>query len=201
MWVNPGVDYVQAQVDGQMWIISKEAARKLGFLNHKVEIMKTVKGNEMIGWNATNPLNNASVPVYPASFVEADSGTGIVMSVPAHAPYDYQALEDLKNDKKIQQEFSISVDASPIVIIESEGYSGVPAGQAIKQVGATGQNDAKLEKATSDLYSHEFYKGKMMGNTGRFAGMAVAAAKNEVKQYVMQSGAAGTMYELVNKPV
>lgn len=201
MWVNPDIDYVQARVDDEKWIVSKEAARKLEFLNHKVEIVKTVKGKEIIGQSATNPVNNSEVPVYPASFVEADSGTGIVMSVPAHAPYDYQALEDLKNDKKIQQGFGISVDASPIIIIESEGYSGVPAGQAIRQVGASSQNDAKLEKATSDLYSHEFYKGKMMGNTGRFAGMAVAAAKNEVKQDVLQSGAAGTMYELVNKPV
>ena len=96
---NLDVDYLQAQVDGQKWIISKEAARKLEFLNHKVEIIKTVKGSEMIGWNATNPLNNTSVPIYPATFVEADSGTGIVMSVPAHAPYDYQALEALKSDK------------------------------------------------------------------------------------------------------
>jgi leucyl-tRNA synthetase len=201
MWVNPDIDYVQARVDGEKWIVSKEAARKLEFLNHNVEVIKTVKGKEIIGQSATNPVNNSAVPVYPASFVEADSGTGIVMSVPAHAPYDYQALEDLKNDKKIQEEFSISVDVSPIIIIESEGYSSVPAGQAIKQVGATGQNDAKLEKATSDLYSHEFYKGKMLENTGRFAGMTVAVAKNEVKQDVMQSGAAGTMYELVNKPV
>ena len=201
MWVNPYIDYVQARVDGEKWIVSKEAARKLEFLNHKVEVIKTIKGKEIVGQSATNPVNNAAVPVYPASFVEADSGTGIVMSVPAHAPYDYQALEDLKNDRKTQQEFGISVGASPIIIIESEGYSGVPAGEAIKQVGATGQNDSKLEKATSDLYSHEFYKGKMLGNTGRFAGMTVAVAKNEVKQDVMQSGAAGTMYELVNKPV
>jgi len=201
MWVNPEIEYVQAQVDGEKWIVSKEAARKLEFLNHKVEIVKTVKGKEIIGQSATNPVNNSKVPIYPASFVKADSGTGIVMSVPAHAPYDYQALQDLKNDKKFQQEFDISFDASPIIIIESEGYSGVPAAEAINRVGATGQNDIKLEKATSDLYSHEFYKGKMTGNTGRFAGMSVAAAKNEVKRDVMQSGAAGTMYELVNKPV
>jgi leucyl-tRNA synthetase len=201
IWVNPDIDYVQARVDGEKWIVSKEAARKLEFLNHKVEVIKTIKGREIVGQSATNPVNNSAVPVYPASFIEADSGTGIVMSVPAHAPYDYQALEDLKNDRKTQQEFGISADASPIIIIESEGYSGVPAGEAIKQVGAAGQNDAKLEKATSDLYSHEFYKGKMLENTGRFAGMTVAVAKNEVKQDVMQSGAAGTMYELVNKPV
>ena len=201
MWVNPAVDYVQVQVDSEKWIVSKEAARKLEFLNHKLEILKTIKGKEIIGCDATNPINNSTVPVYPASFVEAESGTGIVMSVPAHAPYDYQALEDLKNDKKTQQEFGISVNIDPIIVIESDGYSGLPASYAIKQVGVSGQNDSKLEKATSDLYSHEFYKGKMMNNTGRFAGMAVAAAKNEVKQYVMKSGAADTMYELVNKPV
>jgi leucyl-tRNA synthetase len=212
IWVNPEVDYVQAYVDGQNWIISKEAARKLEFLNHKVEIIKTVKGSEMIGLNATNPLNNTSVPIYPASFVEADSGTGIVMSVPAHAPYDYQALEALKSDKKLQQTFHISVDDNnnvrPIKIIESEVYtSDIPAAEAIEQVGGLGQDnnnnddDERLEKATSNLYSHEFYKGRMSQNTGRFAGMAVAVAKNEVKQDLLQSGRAETTYELVNKPV
>lgn len=209
IWVNPKVDYVQAQVDGQKWIISKEAARKLEFLNHKVEIIKTIKGSEMIGWKATNPLNKTSVPVYPAYFVEADSGTGIVMSVPAHAPYDYHALEALKSDKKLQQMFHISVDddnVSPIKIIESETYtSRIPASEAIEQVGTLAKNnidDERLEKATSNLYSHEFYKGRMMQNTGsRYAGMAVAVAKNEVKQDLLQSGLAETTYELVNKPV
>jgi leucyl-tRNA synthetase len=213
IWVNPEVDYVQAQVDDQKWIISKEAARKLEFLNHKVEIIKTVKGSEMIGGNATNPLNNISVPIYPATFVEADSGTGIVMSVPAHAPYDYQALEALKSDEKLQQIFHISVDNDnirPIKIIESEAYvSAIPAAEAIEQAVDFSQNnnnnnnndDKLLEKATSNLYSHEFYKGTMMQNTGRFAGMAVVVAKNEIKQDLLQSGWAETTYELVNKPV
>src|SRR5919202_1596723 len=128
IWVNPDIDYVQAQVDTEKWIISSEAARKMEFLNHKVRILKTVNGSEIIGSNATNPVNNASIPIYPASFVEADSGTGIVMSVPAHAPYDYQALEDLKADKKLQQKFHISIgygnsnnnNIRPIKIIECE---------------------------------------------------------------------------------
>jgi leucyl-tRNA synthetase len=213
IWVNPNVDYVEAQVDDQKWIISKEAARRLEFLNHKIQIMKTVKGSEMIGWNVTNPLNNTSVPIYPATFVEADSGTGIVMSVPAHAPYDYQALEALKSDQKLQQIFHISVDdynIRPIKIIKSEAYvSAIPAAEAIEQVvdfsnnnnNNNNNNDKRLEKATSDLYSHEFYKGTMMQNTGRFSGMAVVVAKNEIKQDLLQSGYAETIYELVNKPV
>ncbi|MFL6480601.1 MAG: leucine--tRNA ligase [Nitrososphaera sp.] len=208
IWINPEVEYVQAQVDGQKWMISKDAARKLEFLNHSVEIQKTVRGSEMVGWKVTNPLTNTSVPIYPASFVEPDSGTGIVMSVPAHAPYDYQALEALKSDEKLKQVFHIAINGDeicPLKIIESEAYtSNVPAAEAIKQAGALKQNpgeDELLDKATSDLYSHEFYKGKMMQNTGRFAGMTVAATKTEIKQDLLQSGWAETIYELVNKPV
>src|SRR5918999_1682381 len=208
IWVNPEVDYVQAKVDGQRWILSREAARKVEFLNRKVELIKAFRGSEIIGWKVINPLNDNSIPIYPAAFVEADSGTGIVMSVPAHAPYDYQALEALKSDEKLRVRFHITLDVNnirPIKIIESETSTGsIPAAEAIKEAGPLDQNknnNERLEKATSDLYSREFYRGKMMQNTGRFAGMTVAAAKNEIREYLLQSGLAETIYELVNKPV
>ncbi|AIC17280.1 leucine--tRNA ligase [Nitrososphaera viennensis] len=201
MWVNPDVEYVEAKVDGERWVVSREAARKLEFLNHAVEIAKTIKGSEMVGWQLTNPLNNARVPMYPASFVEADSGTGIVMSVPAHAPYDYQALADLKNDTATQQKYGIAAVVEPVKIIESEGYSGIPAAEAIANVPANSSGD-RLEKATSDLYSHEFYKGRMMmQNTGKYAGKPVSVAKEELKAEIASSGLASVMYELTNKPV
>ena len=199
MWVNPDVEYVEASVDGEKWIVSKEAARKLEFLNHAVRIEKTIKGSEMVGWEIENPLNREKIPMYPALFVEAESGTGVVMSVPAHAPYDYQALADLKSDNELQKKFGIAVTAEPIVIIESEGYSSVPAAQAIEKA-VSGPKGDKLEKATSDLYSHEFYKGKMLGKTGKYAGRPVADAKNEVKEDMAKSGITSAMYEL-NNPV
>ena len=201
MWVNPGSDYVEASIDDELWVVSTEAARKLEFLNHRVEIRSAVKGKDLVGLELSNPLTGASVPVYPASFVEPDSGTGVVMSVPAHAPYDYQALEDLKADAETRSEFSISKVASPIKIIESEGYTGIPAAEAISKSGASSQNDEKLEVATDELYSHEFYKGKMMDNTGKYSGVSVSMAKNAIKEEIVQSGHAGIMYELVNKPV
>jgi leucyl-tRNA synthetase len=199
MWVNPEVEYVEASVDGEKWIVSKEAARKLEFLNHKVKIERTVKGSEMVGWEIENPLTKALIPVYPADFVEAGSGTGLVMSVPAHAPYDYQALQNIKNDRTLQQKFGIIVSIDPIVIIESEGYVSVPAAQAIEKA-MPGSKEDRLEKATSDLYSHEFYKGRMLANTGKYVGKAVADAKNEVRKEMAESGMISTMYEL-NDPV
>ena len=36
------------------------------------------------------------MPVLPGYFVKSDVGTGVVMSVPSHAPFDYVALERLK---------------------------------------------------------------------------------------------------------
>ena len=199
MWVNPDAEYVEVSVDGEKWLVSKEAARKLEFLNRAVKVEKTIKGSEMVGWEITNPLNNAPIVVYPASFVEADSGTGVVMSVPAHAPYDYQALADLKNNKALQQKFGIAVSVEPIVIIESEGYSSVPAAQAIEKA-VPGPKEDKLEKATSDLYSHEFYKGKMLAKAGKYAGRPVAEIKNEVKEEMSRAGMTSVMYEL-NNPV
>ena len=199
MWVNPDAEYVEVSVDGEKWLVSKEAARKLEFLNRDVKIEKTIKGSEMVGWEITNPLNNAQIVVYPASFVEADSGTGVVMSVPAHAPHDYQALADLKNNKALQQKFGIAVSVEPIVIIESEGYSSVPAAQAIEKA-VPGPKEDKLEKATSDLYSHEFYKGKMLAKAGKYAGRPVAEIKNEVKEEMSRAGMTSVMYEL-NNPV
>ncbi|HEX6562311.1 MAG TPA: leucine--tRNA ligase [Nitrososphaera sp.] len=198
MWVNPDVEYVEAKVDGERWVVSREAARKLEFLNHVVEITRTIKGGEMVGWQLTNPLNGAKVPMYPASFVEADSGTGIVMSVPAHAPYDYQALADLKSDTAIQQKYGITAVAEPIKIIESEGYSAIPAAEAIAKAPA---GSDRPEKATSDLYSHEFYKGRMMENTGKYAGKPVSVAKEELKAEIASAGLTSVMYELTNKPV
>lgn len=208
MWVNPEVEYVEARVDGERWIVSKEAARKLEFLNHVIEVVKTVKGSEMVGWQLTNPLNGTKVPMYPASFVESDSGTGIVMSVPAHAPYDYQALADLKNDMALQRKYGISTVAEPVKIIESEGYpsSAIPAAEAISRIPAgnsksSDDDDGRLEKATGDLYSHEFYKGRMMQNTGRYAGKPVSAAKEEIKIEIASAGLTAVMYELTNRPV
>ncbi|HEY6882934.1 MAG TPA: leucine--tRNA ligase [Nitrososphaeraceae archaeon] len=213
LWVNPELEYVKIQIDNEKWIVSNDAARKLEFLNHKIAIQSTIKGKEIIGKNVKDPIKQVSIPIYPASFVEADNGTGIVMSVPAHAPYDYQALEDLKNNastiSNINNEFRLKTEeiVKPIAIIESEGHHTdinnniTPAGEIIKKFKAKNQDDPGLKRATEELYSHEFYKGKMSQNTGRYAGMPVQEAKDKIKKEIITSGSADIMFELVTKPV
>ena len=207
LWVNPNIEYVKICLKDkdERWIVSKEAVKKLEFLNHKVTVESYVLGKELVGTLAKNPVTHVSLPLYPALFVEAVNGTGFVMSVPAHAPYDYRALEDLKNNVSLQKEFGLrSVEVKPIAVIESDDYSGIdviPSKQIINKFNIQDQTDTEIEKATNELYSHEFYKGKMLQNTGKYGGMPVSEAKDKVKSEILMSGDADIMFELINKPV
>ena len=210
LWVNSKVEYVRIHIDNERWIVSKEAARKLEFLSHKIAIESSIYGREIVGKYVEDPVRKVSIPLYPASFVEPNNGTGIVMSVPAHAPYDFQAIEDLKQNISLHNEFAdLKVDVIPITIIGSEDYSPdvnnnhpiSPAAKIIMKYKIKDQDDPQLEKATNELYSQEYYKGKMLQNTQKYVGMPVSLAKDRIKKEIILSGAADVMFELINKPV
>jgi leucyl-tRNA synthetase len=210
LWVNPKVEYVRIHIDNERWIVSKEAARKLEFLNHNIAIESSIYGREIVGKYVEDPVRKVSIPLYPASFVESNNGTGIVMSVPAHAPYDFQAIEDLKQNISLRNEFvELKVDVIPITIIGSEDYTPdvnndhpiSPAAKMIMKYKIKDQDDPQLEKATNELYSQEYYKGKMLQNTQKYVGMPVSLAKDRIKKEIILSGAADVMFELINKPV
>ncbi|MFQ5920806.1 MAG: class I tRNA ligase family protein, partial [Nitrososphaerales archaeon] len=192
LWINPDAEYVKATVDGgERWVVSSRCAKKLTFLNRNLAVQEKVKGSDLVGKTLALPLVERQVMIFPASFVDPADGTGIVMSVPAHAPYDYQALEDLRKNSPLLSRFGIeskSLEAvKPIVMIESERYKKeVPALAVIKSHGIETQEDPKLEAATTDLYSHEFYKGRMLSNTVKYADMDVAAARNQVKTDMLE---------------
>ena len=147
LWINPEIVYKKTKVNGETWIISSECAYKLSFLDKTIEIIGDVKGSEFIGKNVKSPISTEEFLILPASFVSATTGTGIVMSVPAHAPYDYQALEDIKNGntKDVPESIRDQVKAiNPITIITTEGFGEVPAEDVIKRMNITNQNDPKL---------------------------------------------------------
>lgn len=208
LWINSDADYVIAYVDGEQWIVSKRCAEKLVHLNKRVEVKEHIKGRELIGKHAKIPMLNKHIPLLPAGFVDPNNGTGIVMSVPAHAPYDYQALEDLKSKRVMQRlvdEYnlhSIIEGISPVVIIKSEYNSdnnkSIPAHEVIRKYNITGQDDARLDKATEELYSHEFYKGIMLDNT-YYPNLSVRDARERVKQDLIGKGMADTMIELAER--
>ncbi len=184
LWINPNSIYTKCRVDNEIWIISKECAYKLGYQNREIQILEEFKGNILLEREVKSPIEDRSVKILPATFVDPNEGSGIVMSVPAHAPYDYQALIDLK------------IDLKPIVIIESDKYKGkIPACEIIKEFDIKGQEDPKLEEATNELYTYEFYNGRMLNDRYN---LSVKEARTKVKDDLIRSEHATTIYELVN---
>jgi leucyl-tRNA synthetase len=167
LWINPDIKYVIAQVNNEKWIITKEAARKLEFLNAAVKLISEISGSNLIGKYVFDEKRKQQVPMFPASFVDPDNGTGIVMSVPAHAPYDYQALIDLRKDYNTLRKYNITANVDPIKIIQTDTFSsnGSSAAETIvTSYSIKDQNDPKLEDATNKLYSEEFHNGKLLPN-------------------------------------
>ncbi|HXX88198.1 MAG TPA: leucine--tRNA ligase [Candidatus Acidoferrum sp.] len=205
MWLNPAAKYVKATVDGELWIISQQSVEKLANQNRMIKVKETYEGKEFIGKTVQNPATGKSILILPAGFVDPGNATGIVMSVPAHAPYDYVALDNLKKEPQKLKHYGITAEdldsVQPILLIEIKEHSGVPAEEAVKKMNIQEQTDSKLEDATKEVYRHEFHNGRMKANTGVYAGLKVAEAKDKVKQDLIQEGKATTIYELVNRPV
>jgi len=74
-----------------------------------------------------NKVSGTKVPILPASFVGTEVGTGVVMSVPSHAPYDYAALRDIQKDpQKYGVSPDIVKDITPISLIKVQGFGEHP---------------------------------------------------------------------------
>ncbi len=204
IWLKP-TKYVIAEVDGEKWFVSREAYEKLTYTDKNVKLIEEVDAKDYFGKYVIVPLTERKVPILPADFVDTDNATGVVMSVPAHAPFDYAAIEDLKRDESKLKEFgldrSVVESIEPIVLIGSEG-SGVPAEEIIKELGISSQKDVELlEKATKTLYKKEYHTGVMLENTGKYAGMKVSEAKDAIHRDLINSGFGDVFYEFSEKPV
>ncbi|MHC1580174.1 MAG: leucine--tRNA ligase [Methanopyraceae archaeon] len=203
VWVRPDVEYAVVEVDGERWVVSEEAYRNLRHQRDGVEKVDTISGEELVGKRVRNPLTGEEVPVLPAEFVDPKFGTGVVYSVPAHAPADAAALEDLREDPSVLEEFGVDPSVveglEPVQVIEVEGYGRFPAYDALEEHGIESQTDPELEKATQEVYRAELHKGVMV--VDEFEGVPVREAREEIKSRLIESGDADVMYDFSEKPV
>ena len=190
LWVHPDIEYVKAKVDGQTWIVSLEAANKIAMQDHDMEIIGRIPGSELIDTTANNKLCG-EVPILPAVFVDPDMATGVVMSVPAHAPFDYIALRDLWNQEKY-------TDIKPVGLIQVEGYGEFPAVEAVEKSRILHQSDPNLDDLTSQVYLAEHSTGKMYP---QFGGKPVKIAREEVAAMLTEQYGSTIMYEFSLHPV
>ena len=195
LWVNPNTIYKKITVDGEKWIVSEQCAHKLAFFEKEVTVDGNIPGNDIIGKNAKTH-DGRDIPILPAEFVEPGMGTGLVMSVPGHAPKDYQALMDLK-----ESGHELAVKIEPISIIDTEGYEKFPAKQICEKLGVTDQSDDKLEEATKELYLKEFTDGKLNEKCGEFNNEKVQFGRDKVRAWLQENNHLEKFPVLENAPV
>ena len=201
LWINPNIKYVTALVNNEKWIITKDAAKKLEFLNLNVSIFSEIHGSDLIGKSVFDQLRKRHIPIFPASFVDPNNGTGIVMSVPAHSPYDYQALIDLRKDSDTLTKYDMTVNIVPITVIHTDTFPSIglsPAEFIVTRYSITNQNDPKLEEATNKLYSDEFHNGVLLPEIDIIGNLSVLKARDTIRDKIINQGIGTTMYELKN---
>ncbi|MGD2066702.1 MAG: leucine--tRNA ligase [Candidatus Bathyarchaeota archaeon] len=200
IWINPDAEYVKADVNGENWIISKTAANKLTEQLKKVTILEEFKGRKIIGKQFTSPLSDRKMLILPGWFVSPDNATGVVYSVPAHAPFDWLALRDLQNNTDLLKEFNIDPETvkqiQPISLITVQGYGEYPALELVDQLGVKDQHDPKAEEATKTLYKKEFHGGTLKQICGKYAGKQVNKVKDLLIKDFKEQGIADQMYDL-----
>jgi len=200
LWINPDADYVKAKVNGENWIISKTAANKLAEQLKAVKIISNFKGKEIIGKHFTSPLSTRKMLILPGWFVSPDNATGVVYSVPAHAPFDWLALRDLQKNPELLKEFNIDPEEvkkiQAISMIKLEGFGEYPAIELADQMEVKDQHDPKAEEATKLLYKKEFHGGILKEICGEYAGKKVNEIKDLLIHEFKEHGIADSMYDL-----
>lgn len=200
--------YVLCKIAGENYYLSKKAAEALSY-QMQIQITKEVNGSELLTKRCINPITKEVLPVLPGFFVKEEVGTGIVMSVPAHAPFDYAALErlgasgykmpEIKPKKVIEVEIGKTLgdvaagEAKPI-------HLDIPA-LAYLEILNTNANaiDDMLEFATKLQYREESHWGIML--VDEYRGMGEPEAREKVRERLLEEKKAISIYVLQNAPV
>jgi len=185
MWVNPNITYEKAKIKGETWILSKEALEKLSYQIREVKPLDVkIKGKDLIGKKCTIPMTNREITILSGPFADPTVATGIVMSVPAHAPYDWIALDESNSD------------IDPITIIDVKGFGTNPAKEACDRLNIKTQTETeKLDQATEEVYKKEFHTGILNDKCGKFAGIKISEIKDQVKNELIENNHASEMRE------
>jgi len=205
LWVNPEIRYIHVEVEGEDWIMGKEAAEKLQYQKDDVLLKEDVDIKKFIGRKAKAPGIEKEIIILPATFVSADVGTAIVTSVPSDAPFDYVALKTLQENSQLCKAYNLNPseikNISLIPIIKTKGYSNFPAKETVERLKIKSLSDPRLEEATKEVYKAGHHSGVMAENCGKYAGKKVEEAKELIKAELLESGRGEVFYDLSEEVV
>ncbi|WP_115863200.1 leucine--tRNA ligase [Halorussus litoreus] len=204
-YIDPDAEYARAKVDGAEWLVSSAAVEKFRLQERDVEVLEEFTGERLVGERVTNPVTQHDVLVLPADFVDADNATGVVMSVPAHSPDDWMALQEAKQDRDRMESYGIDPDEveaiEPTAILDVEEYGEFPARDAVEEHGIDSSDDPALEDATQEVYNREFHGGVLREMYGDYAGEVVEDVRDDLKADYESRGSFDSMYEFSEEVV
>ncbi|MDP3728753.1 MAG: leucine--tRNA ligase [bacterium] len=201
LWLNPDVTYVKAKVNGEKWIISKPCAEKLSYQDKKVEILEEVTGKSLLGKTCKAIHKNTDLLILPFKGCKPEIATGLVISVPSSAPYDYLALKELQDSPQLCQKYGLdhakikAIQAIPIIV--SESFSEFSAQEVCKKMNITSiQQDKLIDVATKEVYKVEFHTGKLLKSCGKYAGKSVQQAQQLIVEDLKKEKKVDIFYEV-----
>ena len=204
LWLAPGETLVVWHEGDRSYLVARPGAERL-VDQHGGRIGHEVPASELLGRDVTVPLRGTKVPILESSLVDPRVGTGVVMSVPAHAPADTAAVRQLdaalrdrleKPPVLLEIPDHVTLTASETALLAGDG---TPAERALRATGATDLTDlAAVQEATERLYRLEFSRGEM--TVPDLAGVRVRDARTQVAEGLAREG---PMFELqeFSKPV
>ena len=204
LWLDPAEPLTVWHHRDQVFLVHRSAAERLvdqhgGSVGHDVPV------SELIGRSAEVPIAGGTVPVLASRLVDPKVGSGVVMSVPAHAPADWLALAELPANLRgsipappilIELPTGGTLSASERALLEGEGP---PAERALRATGAASLDDHDaLDEATDRLYRLEFVRGKMRADL--VEGRRVSDARELIAEQLQKGGQSFDLIEF-SKPV
>lgn len=155
--VHPDYEYVEAEVEEEIWVIAKELVEEImNKVGKKYKIKKTFKGKELEGKEYENPLSknlnletkNAYKVILSGRYVDLESGTGLVHAAPGHGKEDFDA------SKKYNIDIISPVNINGKMTNEAGKYQGKKAREVDSEIIEDLEKDGFL--VYTEKYSHDY---------------------------------------------
>jgi leucyl-tRNA synthetase len=204
LWLSPGTELLVWHHGSAEYLVAGPGAERL-IEQHGGRIGHSVPVADLLDRNVQVPLAGRRVPILASSLVDPHIGTGVVMSVPAHAPADAAAIRELAPEVRgilgappvlLEIPRDVALSASEEALLEGEG---TPAERALRASGAQSLADVDaLRVATERLYRIEFVRGRM--TVPPFQGVPVREARERIARQLAETPGSVELQEF-SKPV
>lgn len=207
VYVNPEVEYKIIETKNETWIVGKSIIEKLKNQEFDLKEIGSVSGKELVG-KKVKSYSDSEILVLPATFLDAEYGTGMVHSVPSDSADDLIALKDLQKDDKFISKYGLDITEvkaiKPIGIFNTPEIGENSAQFFLDKYKVKNQNErVKLDKIKKELYKLTLAKStfnKLYDGFG-VTGKLINKGQNTIKQKLLDDGAIELFYELTGKVV